>query len=117
MAIAATSPKFTAGQIGIPGQGPFMTVVLTLSGDTIVDAKFETYPCPAASACGDFVTTWIEGKKLSDIPGLTEETLLASTGPMPLGREHCPKLAVDAMHDALARYEKLAAVSAREENQ
>jgi len=89
-----------------------MTIVLTLVGETIVDAKFQTYPCPASSACGTFVTTWAEGKKLSDIPSLTEDILIAATGPMPLGREHCPKLAVDAIKDALVRLEKLRSESA-----
>jgi NifU-like protein involved in Fe-S cluster formation len=84
-----------------------MTIVLTLDGETITDAKFQTYPCPAASACGTFVTTWAEGKTLSDIRALTAEILLEHTGQMPLGREHCPGLAVDAMHDAARRFEIL----------
>jgi NifU-like protein involved in Fe-S cluster formation len=99
--------RYTAGQVGRPGEGPFMTIILTLVGERIIDAKFQTYPCPAASACGHFVTTWAEGKTLSEIPTLTEDILLASTGAMPLGREHCPGLAVNALRDSLARYEKL----------
>jgi NifU-like protein involved in Fe-S cluster formation len=104
---AVSDKRYTVGQIGTPGAGPFMTIVLTLSGDQVVEAKFSTYPCPAANACGDFITNWIEGKRLADIERMTIQLLLAGTGPMPLGREHCPVLAVNALKDALVRLHKL----------
>jgi NifU-like protein involved in Fe-S cluster formation len=84
-----------------------MTIVLTLDGETITGAKFQTYPCPAASACGNFVTTWAEGKTLSEIPNLTEEILVAFTGSMPLGREHLPGLSISTLRNCLVRYEML----------
>ena len=97
--------SYAVGQNCVPREGPFLTIILSLSGETIIDAKFQSCPCSAASACGDSVTNWAEDKKQSDIPGLTEEILLASTGPMPLGREHCPKLAHGSMFEEALRHQ------------
>jgi NifU-like protein involved in Fe-S cluster formation len=113
----AAEKKYAIGQKGTPGQGPFMTVILTLVGDCITKGQYRTYACPAAAMCGEFMAEWVEGKKLSDIPTFTTEMLLAGTGAMPLGREHCPGLAVDALNDCLVRIEKLESRTSEDTNE
>jgi NifU-like protein involved in Fe-S cluster formation len=89
-----------AGCEGIPGQGPFMVVVVELEDDRIQDAKFQTYGCPVAIACGEFVCNWAQGKSAKEVDQLTEDHVVVGVGHPPLGREHCPGLAVRALKKA-----------------
>jgi len=85
---------------GKPGEGPFMLVVLKVKDDCIVDARFQTYGCPAAVACGEFVCNWVQDKSLSLALSISEADVIAGVGAPPLGREHCPGLAVKSLHKA-----------------
>ena len=84
----------------MPGQGPFMMITIKLDGSRVVKADYLTYGCPAAQAVGRFAAEWALGRKLDELDGFTEELVLREVGHMPLGREHCPRLAVEAMRDA-----------------
>lgn len=89
------------GRQGTPGEGPFMLFVLKVDGQTIAEAKFSTYACPAAQACGQCVAEYIEGKAAKEVSSVDEAWILKTIGQMPLGREHCPGLAANALRDAL----------------
>jgi len=93
--------RVAAGQAGTPGQGPHMILVVKACGDQIVQARFSTYGCPAAVACGQYVCEEIEGSTLDQAELIDEGSILKSIGRMPLGREHCPGLAVTALRRAL----------------
>jgi len=86
---------------GMPGQGPFMLIVLEVESDRISDAKFQTYGCPASQACGQFATEWVEGKTLEEARLFSVDDIINGIGQMPLGREHCPGLAVGALRRCL----------------
>jgi len=90
-----------SGQVGTPGQGPFMIVVVKAVHDVITQARFSTYGCPAANACGQCVCEAIEGKPAADAAHIDEEYITQSIGQMPLGREHCPGLATKALRIAI----------------
>ena len=107
-----------SGVEGIPGHGPHMIIILHVrSKDNIIaSARFSSYKCPAAQACGQWVTEAVEGKPLADVKALTEQDVIAGAGGMPLGREHCPKLAIDALYNALAEAKFLISASAEAEN-
>ena len=89
-----------AGCAGTPGQGPFMAFVLDVEADVVVDAHFQTYGCPASQACGEFVAEWTIGKCAAELDALSVERIAEGVGPMPLGREHIPHLAVSALRAA-----------------
>jgi NifU-like protein involved in Fe-S cluster formation len=93
----------TVGVAGVPGQGPHMAIVLYFSGRLIHKARFSTYGCPAAQSCGQFVCDKIEGGSLESAATVDEAAILAGVGHRPLGREHCPGLAVGALRDAISK--------------
>ena len=97
-----TKPTHLVGVEGTPGAGPHMIIVLTVSETTITDAKFSTYGCPASFACGQWVTEQVIGKKVAEIEPLGESDIIAGIGQMPLGREHCPGLAIKALKNAVS---------------
>ena len=93
--------RIGAGQAGMPGQGPHMIIVVKAQQAQITQARFSTYGCPAAVACGQYVCEEIEGSTLDRADSIDEESILKAIGQMPLGREHCPGLAVTALRSAL----------------
>ena len=95
------------GVDGIPGQGNYMLLCLKVEAETerIVEARFQTYPCPSAIACGNWTCEWAEEKTLEEARALEAGQVARGVGGLPLGREHCPQLAVSALHKALAQWE------------
>ena len=93
------------GRAGVPGEGPYLQMFLTWNGETVKEATFTTYNCPIAIACGSWVSGWAEGRSLELLtkiePGDVEKLL----GGLPLGKEHCAALAVNALRDALRQWQ------------
>src|SRR4051812_35981727 len=87
---------------GGPRPGPHMVLYLRIENDVITEARFQTYGCPAAIACGSWVSEWVVGKSVGDVALLTVDEVTEGLGGLPLGKEHCPVLAVGALRDALA---------------
>jgi nitrogen fixation NifU-like protein len=89
------------GRVGTPGEGPFLLVHLSVEHDTIATASFETYGCPVAIACGSWLTQWAKSKTLVQAALIEPGDLERVLGGLPLGKEHCAALAVNALKDAL----------------
>jgi nitrogen fixation NifU-like protein len=91
------------GQDGTPGQGPYMLLYLHLRAGRIADARFQTYGCPAAIASGSWVSQWVVGKTLEESAALEPGEVEHGLGGLPLGKEHCAPLAVNALKNALGQ--------------
>jgi nitrogen fixation protein NifU and related proteins len=89
------------GQVGMPGEGPFMKMYLRGGPDLIHEAWYETYNCPIAIGCGSFVTRWAEGRSFEQAKLLEAGDLMTVMGGLPLGKEHCAELAVGSLRHAL----------------
>lgn len=83
-----------------------MIIVLRIAERVITEARFSTYGCPSAIACGQYVTEQVEGHTCAEAEQINIDTIILGIGNMPLGREHCPKLASDALADALSKYDE-----------
>ena len=91
------------GQAGIQGQGPYMLIHLNVTNGEISEARYETYGCPAAHACGSWVAQWVVGRTPDMIMKLAAGDLITLVGGLPLGKEHCADLAVNAVRDGLRK--------------
>ena len=89
------------GVAGDPSAGPFMIVYLTIAGDRIESAAFETYGCGAAIAAGSLTTELIKGRPLADAARVDGGVVRTLLGGLPLGKEHCADLAAVALSKAL----------------
>jgi len=89
------------GRAGEPGAGPHLLLFVRTDGERITAAGFDTYGCPAATACGSFVSSWVEGKSFEQAAVMEAADLSAVLGQLPLGRERCAQLAVTALRDVL----------------
>jgi len=90
------------GQSGAPGQGYWLTVYIKLDGDRVVDAGFNTYGCPVVIASGSMLVETIIGRTLGELGEVTEALITERLGGLPIGKEHGPRIAVQALRDAVA---------------
>ena len=95
------------GTAGTPGQGPHVQMFVKLGGagdgnsTTIADIRFKTWGCPAAIASCSKLTEMVKGSPVAEALSVTPGNLLEAIGGLPLGKHHCPRLAVAALRDAL----------------
>ena len=108
--LGALTDADAIGREGAPGEGPYMTMYLKLDGETVREARFETYSCPYAVACGSWVTRWLVGRTAEEARLLETSDLGLILGGLPLGKEHCASLAVLSLRKALGVRQEQTAV-------
>lgn len=89
------------GIAGTPGQGPFMVLCLRLRDDVVVEAKYQTHGCGATIAARSMLTELIMNRSADECRAMTAEQLTEALGGVPPDKQHCPVLAVTALHNAL----------------
>jgi nitrogen fixation NifU-like protein len=90
------------GTAGVPGQGNYMVVHLNIRDGRITDIGFLTYGCPGAVASGSVITEMALGLTLQQAMSITSAQILENLGGLPLGKRHCPGLAVAALQAAIS---------------
>ncbi len=89
------------GAEGAPGRGNYMVVQIRVSGGLIAEARFQTYGCPGAIACGSMVTELAKGKTTEEARAITAQEVIDALGGLPPGKGHCGGLAVGALRKAM----------------
>ena len=94
------------GMVGNPTCGDIMEMYIKVKEDIIVDAKFRTFGCGAAIATSSMVTELVKGKTVKDAMKITEDDLVGALDGLPPVKVHCSVLGVEALHKAIADWEK-----------
>jgi nitrogen fixation protein NifU and related proteins len=89
------------GHAGTPGRGPFLILYFRLHGETLADARFQTYGRGATIACGSMLTDLIKRRSIADCLALTAEDLIKALDGIPADKLHSPALAIGALRNAL----------------
>lgn len=89
------------GCAGEPGRGNYMIIQARLDDGRVAALGYKTYGCPPAIAAGSCITEMALGRSVEEALTITREELLTALGGLPLGREHCAALAVDALTKAV----------------
>lgn len=89
------------GTAGTPGGGPYVVLWFVVEQERIGQAAYKTFGCPAAIASASMAAQLAEGNTIREALALSEEALLLALGGLPEGKEHCPKLAIEALRLAL----------------
>lgn len=89
-----------SGHSGIEGDGPYIVLDFLVANGIVESAKYETYGCPTAIACASMVAQISIGRSINLLLGLTADDLTTLLQGIPEGKEYCPKLAVEAIHNA-----------------
>lgn len=71
----------------------------------IKDIKFETLGCAAAIAVSSALTVMVKGLSLADALKLKKDDVVDDLGGLPMPKQHCSMLGVDALHSAITKYQ------------
>jgi nitrogen fixation protein NifU and related proteins len=93
-------PDAHASKVGWCGE--VMEMYLRLDGERIASATFWADGCLSTMACGDMLTTLVEGMRLEDAVAITPEELIASLDGLPHKSHHCAELSVETLREALS---------------
>ena len=98
-------------QVGNLSCGDIMKIYLKISenkkGEKIIkDIKFETLGCAAAISVSSALTVMAKGKTLEQAVKITKDKIVKDLGGLPPVKVHCSMLGVEAMHQAIEKYNK-----------
>ena len=96
------------GLAGAPGEGPHFHLWLTIQGQEIAGAAYNTYGCLAAIASGEMLCLLLVGRSIEQAQQLTPELLTRAMQGLPEGKEHCPQLAISALRQATRPFQRSA---------
>ncbi len=89
------------GKVVNPENREIMKIYVSLEGNKIVDAQFQTFGCPAAIACCSVATRLIIGKSLSEAEQITEKQILTELDSLPENKKQYLQMAVETVKDAV----------------
>jgi len=98
------------GQVGNPSCGDVMKIYLKIDkskkGEKIIkDIKFETLGCAAAISVSSALTDMVKGKTVSQALKITKDQIVKDLGGLPPVKVHCSMLGVEALHQAIEKYQ------------
>jgi len=98
-------------QVGNQSCGDIMKIYLKISenkkGEKIIkDIKFETLGCAAAISVSSALTVMAKGKTLVEAAKITKDRIVKDLGGLPPVKVHCSMLGVEALHQAIEKYNK-----------
>ena len=100
---AMESPD-AVGVMANPICGDTMKLMLRISDDHVIEARWQTVGCPPARAASSLATELATGRSLDEVSRLSKDEILAAAGGLPASKLHAAALAADALHKAVAAY-------------
>ena len=82
--------------------GDTMEIYLQLNGSTIQEATFLTDGCGPSVACGNMLTTMVQGMALNTANRIEPADLILALDGLPDESTHCAELAVNTLRQAIA---------------
>jgi len=82
--------------------GDTMEIYLRLDEGRIKEATFITDGCGPSVACGNMLTTMVQGMSLEEAGKIRPEDLIAALDGLPEESVHCADLAVSTLREAIA---------------
>jgi NifU-like protein involved in Fe-S cluster formation len=92
------------GVAGVPNQGPFTRLEMSVRDGVILAARFQTHGCGPAIACGSALTELLVGRSLAEARDLKAESIVEALDGVPDDKRHCADTAVAALADALKKW-------------
>ena len=94
------------GYMTNPVCGDTLVLMLRIEDDRIAEARWQSDGCAASLAASSLLSELVAGKSLSEASEITREAVVEALGGLPASKLHASVLAADALHHALAEYEK-----------
>jgi nitrogen fixation NifU-like protein len=93
-------------EAGNPMCGDILKLYLKIKDNKIKDISFETMGCVAAIATSSMITELAKGKTLAQAMKISYSDVAKKLGTLPPIKNHCARLAVQALQKAIKNYEK-----------
>jgi nitrogen fixation NifU-like protein len=84
--------------------GDTMEIYLQLDGERIEKATYVTDGRESAIACGSMLTTMVQGLTLEQASAISPEDLIAALDGLPEAKQHCARLTVNTLREAIANW-------------
>jgi nitrogen fixation NifU-like protein len=94
------------GYMTNPVCGDALVLMLRIEDVRIVEARWQSDGCAASIAASSLLTELAQDKSLPEAAEITRESVAEALGGLPASKLHASVLAADALHHALAEYEK-----------
>ena len=94
------------GEVGNATCGDMMRLFIRGKDGRIADIKVETFGCVAAIATSSMTTQMAIGMTLEEAKELGRGQVAEALDGLPPQKMHCSNLAADALHKAIADYER-----------
>lgn len=94
------------GVVGNPVCGDLMTFYIKVQDGRLSDVKFKTFGCGAAIAVSSMVSEMARGKSIEEAKRITNRMVADELEGLPDNKMHCSNLGADALHAAIADYER-----------
>jgi nitrogen fixation protein NifU and related proteins len=92
------------GVVENPACGDQLELHLQIQAGHIVEARFRTFGCSAAIACGSMLTVMLTGIRLDRASQISKADLVTALGGLPTLKMHASGLAADGLQAALANW-------------
>lgn len=89
------------GKASLNGNPPFITLYLSVSGETVSRAGFEAAGCGVTTAICSVTTELLEGKTIEECAALNVEQVCESLDGVPPDKRHCVHVVLKALSNAL----------------
>ncbi|MBE5797339.1 MAG: Fe-S cluster assembly scaffold protein NifU [Clostridiales bacterium] len=94
------------GTVGNAKCGDIMKMDILVEDGVITDVKFKTFGCGAAIATSSMATEMVKGKTIEEALQLTNKAVAEALDGLPPVKMHCSLLAEEAIHAAIADYQR-----------
>jgi nitrogen fixation NifU-like protein len=94
------------GYMTNPVCGDSLVLMLQIEEDRIIEARWQSDGCAASLAASSLLSELVAGKSIAEAAEITREAVVDALGGLPASKLHASVLAADALHHALAEYEK-----------
>ena len=94
------------GTVGNAKCGDIMKMDIQVEDGVIKDVKFKTFGCCAAIATSSMATEMVKGMTIEQALALTNKAVAEALDGLPPVKMHCSLLAEEAIHSAIADYQK-----------
>ncbi|MGH7359117.1 MAG: iron-sulfur cluster assembly scaffold protein [Candidatus Rokuibacteriota bacterium] len=92
------------GESEDPTCGDLARFYLRIEGDSVREARFQTYGCGPSIAASSLATELVRDRPLEALGELTSEAVESALGGLPDDRRHAATLVVEALRGALRNY-------------
>lgn len=79
-------------------------IFISVQGDKIVDAQFQTFGGVVAIACSSLATVLMKGKSINEVKKINANSILELTGEIPENKLYIVQMVVNAIYASIESY-------------